>query len=160
MTYVPKCVRTFGDHIHQSPTLTVRNVSYSARTALKTTGRHTHYNQALAIYARLHILSQRIQSPFWFLWKKPDPYWTLETLAGTPLQYRQGNGISPTFYSTTDRLTKNQPQILMSFIFFFLLFSEGLAKPYLNLLVDKLKCDLVLADLVDCTVDSLSSLIC
>lgn len=40
------------------------------------------------------------------------------------------------FYSNTGRPAKNQPQILRSFILFFLLFSEGLAKPSLTLWVD------------------------
>ncbi len=42
------------------------------------------------------------------------------------------------FYSNTGRPAKNQPQILRSFILFFLLFSEGLDKPSLTLWVDRL----------------------
>ncbi len=41
------------------------------------------------------------------------------------------------FYSNTGRPAKNQPQILRSFILFFLLFSEGLAKLSLTLWVDR-----------------------
>ncbi|MEH2948677.1 hypothetical protein [Sporofaciens sp. JLR.KK001] len=48
------------------------------------------------------------------------------------------------FYSNTGRPAKNQPQILRSFILFFLLFSEGLAKLSLTLWVDRLKHDRLL----------------
>lgn len=59
------------------------------------------------------------------------------------------------FYSSTGRPAINQPQILRSFILFFLLHSEGLAKPSLTLWVDRLKHDRVLAALIGCTPDSL-----
>ena len=42
------------------------------------------------------------------------------------------------FYSNTGRPAKKQPQILRSFILFFLLCSEGLAKLSLSLWVDRL----------------------
>ncbi len=62
------------------------------------------------------------------------------------------------FYSTTGRPAKNQPQILMSFILFFLLFSAGLVKSSLTLWVDRLSNDRVLAALIGCTPDSLPPL--
>ena len=62
------------------------------------------------------------------------------------------------FYSSTGRPAKNQPQILRSFILFFLLYSEGLAKPSLTLWVDRLKDDRVLASLIGCTTNLLPPL--
>lgn len=62
------------------------------------------------------------------------------------------------FYSTTGRPAKNQPQILRSFILFFLLYSKGLAPPSLTLWVERLKSDRILAALVGCTTDSLPPL--
>ncbi len=62
------------------------------------------------------------------------------------------------FYSSTGRPAKNQPQILRSFILFFLLCSEGLAKLSLTLWVDRLSGDRVLAALIGCTPDSLPPL--
>ena len=62
------------------------------------------------------------------------------------------------FYSTTSRPAKNQPQILRSFILFFLLYSKGLAKLSLTLWVDRLKGDRVLAALIGCPADSLPPL--
>ncbi|KAI4442182.1 hypothetical protein C824_004692 [Schaedlerella arabinosiphila] len=62
------------------------------------------------------------------------------------------------FYSSTGRPAKNQPQILRSFILFFLLCSEGLAKLSLTLWVDRLRGDRVLAALIGCTPDSLPRL--
>ncbi len=62
------------------------------------------------------------------------------------------------FYSATGRPAQNQPQILRSFILFFLLYSEGLAKPSLTLWVGRLKNDRVLAALIGCTPDSLPPL--
>ena len=62
------------------------------------------------------------------------------------------------FYSNTGRPAMNQPQILRSFILFFLLFSDGLTKLSLTLWVDRLKHDRVLAALIGCTPDSLPPL--
>lgn len=59
------------------------------------------------------------------------------------------------FYSSTGRPALNQPQILRSFILFFLLYSEGLAKLSLSLWMDSLKHDRVLAALIGCTLDYL-----
>ena len=59
------------------------------------------------------------------------------------------------FYSNTGRPSKNQPQILRSFILFFLLFSEGLARLSLTLWVDRLGHGRLLAALIGCTADSL-----
>ena len=49
------------------------------------------------------------------------------------------------FYSKTGRPAKNQPQILRSFILFFLLYSEGLSRLSLTLWVARLRNDRVLA---------------
>lgn len=62
------------------------------------------------------------------------------------------------FFSATGRPAKNQPQILRSFVLFFLLCSEGLTKPSLSLWVDRLRNDRVLATLIGCTLDSLPPL--
>lgn len=62
------------------------------------------------------------------------------------------------FYSATGRPAKNQPQILRSFVLFFLLYSEGLTKLSLTLWVDRLKGNRVLAALIGCTLDSLPPL--
>lgn len=59
------------------------------------------------------------------------------------------------FYSNTGRLAKNQPQILRSFLLFFLLYSEGLTKLSLTLWVGRLKGDRVLAALIGSTQESL-----
>ena len=62
------------------------------------------------------------------------------------------------FYSNTGRPAKNQPQILRSFILFFLLYSKGLDKLSLTLWVDRLKTDHLLAALIGCTLDFLPPL--
>lgn len=62
------------------------------------------------------------------------------------------------FYSSTGRPAKNQPQILRSFILFFLLVSMGLTPPSLTLWVSRLFHDRVLAALIGCTLDSLPPL--
>lgn len=62
------------------------------------------------------------------------------------------------FYSPTGRPAMNQPQILRSFILFFLLVSYGLIKPSLSLWIDRLKSDRILAALIGCTVNSLPPL--
>ena len=62
------------------------------------------------------------------------------------------------FYSNTGRPAMNQPQILRSFILFFLLYSDGLTKLSLTLWVDRLKHDRVLAALIGCAPDSLPPL--
>ena len=62
------------------------------------------------------------------------------------------------FYSTTGRPAKNQPQILRSFLLFFLLVSMGLTPPSLTLWVSKLSHDRVLAALIGCPLDSLPPL--
>ena len=66
-------------------------------------------------------------------------------------------GLLP-FYSNTGRPAKNQPQILRSFILFFLLYAEGLSKLSLTLWVERLSHDRVLAALIGCTTDSLPPL--
>lgn len=59
------------------------------------------------------------------------------------------------FYSSTGRPATNQPQILRSFILFFLMFSSGLTPGSLTLWVNRLSSDRVLASLIGCTTDSL-----
>ena len=62
------------------------------------------------------------------------------------------------FYSNTGRPALNQPQILRSFILFFLLVSMGLASPSLTRWVSRLKNDRVLAALIGCHTHSLPPL--
>lgn len=67
-------------------------------------------------------------------------------------------GVLLPFYSSTGRPAKNQPQILRSFILFFLLVSMGLTPPSLTLWVSSLSHDRVLAALIGCPPDSLPPL--
>ncbi len=62
------------------------------------------------------------------------------------------------FYSHTGRPASNQPQILRSFILFFLLISMNLTSPSLTSWVIRLKSDRVLASLVGCPLNSLPPL--
>lgn len=62
------------------------------------------------------------------------------------------------FYSSTGRPATNQPQILRSFVLFFLLCSMGLTPPSLTLWVGRLKHDRTLATLIGCTLHSLPPL--
>lgn len=62
------------------------------------------------------------------------------------------------FYPPSGRPAINQPQILRSFILFFLLVSMGLTPPSLTLWVKRLKHDRVLAALIGCFTDSLPPL--
>lgn len=62
------------------------------------------------------------------------------------------------FYSHTGRPASNQPQILRSFIRFFLLISMNLTSPSLTSWVIRLKSDRVLASLVGCPLNSLPPL--
>lgn len=62
------------------------------------------------------------------------------------------------FYSSTGRPASNQPQLLRSFILFFLLVSMNLTSPSLTAWVTRLKSDRVLASLVGCYVNSLPPL--
>ena len=62
------------------------------------------------------------------------------------------------FYSNTGRPALNQPQILRSFILFFLLVSTDLTSPSLTSWVKRLKSDRVLASLIGCTPNSLPPL--
>lgn len=58
------------------------------------------------------------------------------------------------FYPPTDRPAKNQPQILRSFILFFLMVSKGLTLPSLTSWVERLSNDRVLAALIGCSLSS------
>lgn len=89
----------------------------------------------------------RLHSELWKPWQKLCPFDTDKSMAF----------LIP-FYSNTGRPSKNQPQILRSFILFFLLCSEGLAKLSLTLWVDRLRHDRVLAALIGCSTDSLPPL--
>ena len=62
------------------------------------------------------------------------------------------------FYSNTGRPALNQPQILRSFILFFLLVSTDLTSPSLTSWVKRLKSDRVLASLIGCPLNSLPPL--
>lgn len=62
------------------------------------------------------------------------------------------------FYSFIGRPAKNQPQILRSFLLFFLLVSMGLTPPSLTRWVSRLSRDRVLAALIGCPLDSLPPL--
>ena len=62
------------------------------------------------------------------------------------------------FYSPTGRPAKNQPQIIRSFVLFFLFLSKGLTPPSLTLWVQRLASDRLLAALIGCTSDSLPPL--
>lgn len=86
----------------------------------------------------------RLHTKLWEIWQKLRPFDTDRAM----------EFLLP-FHSATGRPAKNQPQILRSFLLFFLLYSEGLAKPSLTLWVDRLGNDRVLASLIGCTQDSL-----
>lgn len=58
------------------------------------------------------------------------------------------------FYPPTGRPAKNQPQILRSFILFFLMVSKGLTLPSLTSWVERLSNDRVLAALIGCSLSS------
>ena len=62
------------------------------------------------------------------------------------------------FYSSTGRPALNQPQIIRSFVLFFLLLSRGLTPPSLTSWVKRLKQDRVLAVLIGCPLSSLPPL--
>ena len=89
----------------------------------------------------------RLHSDLWIPWQKLRLFDT-----DTAMEF-----VFP-FYSTTGRPAKNQPQILRSFILFFLLFSMGLTPPSLTHWVERLSRDRVLAALIGCSTDSLPPL--
>lgn len=62
------------------------------------------------------------------------------------------------FYSHTGRPAKNQPQLLRSFILFFLMLSMGLTPPSLTLWAKRLLNDRVLAALIGCAPHSIPPL--
>ncbi len=90
---------------------------------------------------------QRLHSELWLPWQKLR---LLDT-------DRAMEFLLP-FYSSTGRPATNQPQIIRSFVLFFLLLSKGLTPPSLTRWVDRLKHDRVLAALVGCPLDSLPPL--
>lgn len=89
----------------------------------------------------------RLHSELWLPWQKLRLFDTDRAMAF----------LAP-FYSTIGRPALNQPQILRSFILFFLLLSMKLTPPSLTLWVKRLRNDRLLAALIGCTTDSLPPL--
>jgi hypothetical protein len=90
---------------------------------------------------------QRLHSELWIPWQKLRLFDTDRAM----------DFLLP-FYSSTGRPATNQPQIMRSFILFFLLLSMGLTPPSITAWVTRLKQDRVLAALVGCPVHSLPPL--
>lgn len=89
----------------------------------------------------------RLHSELWIPWQKLRLVNTDKTM----------EFLKP-FYSPSGRPAQNQPQILRSFILFFLLVSSGLPPPFLTSWVHRLKNDRGLAALIGCTSSSLPPL--
>lgn len=89
----------------------------------------------------------RLHSELWLPWQKLRLFDTDKAMAF----------LTP-FYSASGRPAINQPQIIRSFVLFFLLFSMGLTPPSLTRWVNRLKSDRVLAALIGCPPDSLPPL--
>lgn len=89
----------------------------------------------------------RLHSELWIPWQKLR---LLDTDSAM--------GFLSPFYSSSGRPAINQPQIIRSFVLFFLLFSMGLTPPSLTLWVRRLKNDRILAALIGCPSDSLPPL--
>ena len=89
----------------------------------------------------------RLHSELWLPWQKLRLFDTDNAMAF----------LTP-FYSASGRPAINQPQIIRSFVLFFLLFSMGLTPPSLTRWVKRLKSDRVLAALIGCPPDSLPPL--
>lgn len=90
---------------------------------------------------------QRLHSELWIPWQKLRLFDTDRAMAF----------LLP-FYSSTGRPATNQPQIIRSFVLFFLLLSMGLTPPSLTSWVARLKQDRVLAALIGCPLHSLPPL--
>lgn len=90
---------------------------------------------------------QRLHSELWIPWQKLRLSDTDRAMAF----------LLP-FYSSTGRPARNQPQIIRSFVLFFLLLSMGLTPPSLTSWVARLKQDRVLAALIGCPLHSLPPL--
>lgn len=90
---------------------------------------------------------QRLHSELWIPWQKLRLLDTDRAMAF----------LLP-FYSSTGRPATNQPQIIRSFVLFFLLLSMGLTPPSLTSWVARLKHDRVLAALIGCPLGSLPPL--
>ncbi len=90
---------------------------------------------------------QRLHSELWIPWQKLQ---LLDT-------DRAMSFLEP-FYSSTGRPALNQPQIIRSFLLFFLMLSKGLTPPSLTSWVERLKQDRVLAALIGCPLSSLPPL--
>lgn len=90
---------------------------------------------------------RRLHSELWIPWQKLRLLDTDRTMAF----------LLP-FYSSTGRPASNQPQIIRSFVLFFLLLSMGLTPPSLTSWVCRLKQDRVLAALIGCPLHSLPPL--
>lgn len=89
----------------------------------------------------------RLHSELWLPWQKLRLFDTDRAMAF----------LAP-FYPPLGRPATNQPQILRSFILFFLLVSMGLTPPSLTLWVERLKHDRMLAALIGCQLPSLPPL--
>lgn len=89
----------------------------------------------------------RLHSELWLPWQKIR-------LFDTDLAMRF---LEP-YYSSTGRPALHQPQILRSFVLFFLMFSMGMASSSLSAWVQRLSSDRVLASLIGCVCDSLPPL--
>ena len=149
----------FGDHIRQSPNAPLvvkKHLRHTQRKNYKEVHSMIKYWQSMQNYK--HFLSEskvhfdsservRLHTELWKPWQKLRLFDTDKAM----------EFLLP-FYSSTGRPAKNQPQILRSFILFFLLCSEGLAKLSLTLWLDRLRGDRVLAALIGCTPDSLPPL--
>ena len=90
---------------------------------------------------------QRLHSELWIPWQKLRIFDTDRAM----------DFLFP-FYSSTGRPATNQPQILRSFILFFLLLSMGLTPPSITSWIARLKQDRVLATLIGCPIHSLPPL--
>lgn len=90
---------------------------------------------------------QRLHSELWIPWQKLRIFDTDRAM----------DFLLP-FYSSTGRPATNQPQILRSFILFFLLLSMGLTPPSITSWIARLKQDHVLATLIGCPIHSLPPL--
>lgn len=90
---------------------------------------------------------QRLHSELWIPWQKLRLFNADRAMAF----------LEP-LYSHTGRPALNQPQIVRSFVLFFLLLSMGLTPPSLTAWVARLKHDRVLAALIGCPLSSLPPL--
>ena len=103
------------------------------------------FNNSKAVFDSSERL--RLHSELWLPWQKLRLFDTDRAM----------DFLEP-FYPPMGRPATNQPQILRSFVLFFLLFSMGLTPSSLTRWVERLKHDRVLATLIGCTLHSLPPL--